>query len=64
MGVIASLAVHFGAEVIFRSGTSVDWLGLALVVGGFAGLVRWKWGVIPVILTGAAIGLARRFAGF
>ena len=64
VGVIASLAVDFGTAVIFRRGTSVDWLGLALVGGGFVGLVRWKWGVIPVILIGAAIGLARRFAGF
>lgn len=64
VGVIASLAVHFGAEVIFPGRVSVDWLGLALVVGGFVGLVRWKWGVIPVILAGAAIGLARRWVGF
>ena len=44
VGVIASLAAHFGTEVIFPGRAFVDWLGLALVVVGFAGLVRWKWG--------------------
>ncbi len=64
VGVIASLAVHFGQAVILRGSGSVDWLGLSLVVVGFAGIVRWKWGVIPVIFAGAAIGFARRFSGF
>ena len=64
VGVIASLAVHFGSDVIFVTRTTVDWLGLGLVIVGFTGLVRWKWGVIPIILAGASIGIVRRLAGF
>jgi len=61
VGLIASMALHFGAEVLFPGRWAVDWLGLTLVLVGFAGLVRWKWGVIPLILAGAVIGLARHF---
>ena len=63
VGVIASLAARFGAEVLRMGHAGVDWLGLALVAVGFAGLVRWKWGVIPLILGGVAVGLARYFTG-
>ena len=63
VGVIASLAVRFGAEVLRMGHAGVDWLGLVLAVVGFVGLVRWKWGMIPLILGGIAVGLARYFTG-
>ena len=40
VGVMASLALQFGAEVLYPSRLSVARLGLALVVVGFVGLVR------------------------
>ena len=63
VGVIASLAIRFGSEVLWVGQAKVEWLGLVLVGVGFCGLVRWKWGVIPVILAGIAVGLIRHFAG-
>ena len=63
VGVIASLAIRFGSEVLWVAQGKVEWLGLVLVGVGFVGLVRWKWGVIPVILAGIAVGLIRHFAG-
>ncbi len=63
VGVIASLTVRFGGEVLRIGHAGVDWVGLVLVVVGFVGLVRWKWGVIPLILGGVAAGIARPFTG-
>ncbi len=63
VGVIASLAVRFGAEVLWIGRAKVEWLSLVLVCVGFIGLVRWKWGVIPVILAGVAVGMIRYFTG-
>ena len=63
VGVIASLAVRFGTEVLWVGHARVEWLGVILVGVGFTGLVRWKWGVIPVILAGVAVGLIRYFTG-
>ena len=63
VGVIASLAVRFGAEVLWVGHARVEWLGLVLVCLGFVGLARWKWGVIPVILAGVAGGLIGYFTG-
>ena len=63
VGVIASLAVRFGTEVLRVGYGSVDWVGLILVGVGFVGLVRWKWGVIPVILAGVSLGMIRYFTG-
>lgn len=60
VGVIASRALQLGAEVLFPG----HWARLGDGVGG----VSQVWcdgngGVIPVILAGAAIGLARHFTG-
>ncbi len=64
VGVIASLALHFGMEVLRPAHLPLDWLGLMLVVLGFVGLAHWKWGVVPVIAAGVVCGLARHYSGW
>jgi chromate transporter len=63
VGVIASLAVFFVEHIArpdgMAGGVDVAALGLALAVAW--ALLRWKWGVVPVIGACAAVGLARHF---
>ena len=66
VGVIANLAVFFIAAVAYPVGvsglfdTKPDWMALMLVVFAALALWRFKWGVIPVIATSGAAGLALR----
>jgi chromate transporter len=48
--VVLNLAVWFGLHVIFPGAGAVD--GFAILVGAvaFIGMVRWKWGIVPVVL--------------
>jgi chromate transporter len=40
---------------------SFDWISLALCVAAFVALVRFKVGVISIVVAGAVLGLAVRF---
>ncbi len=75
VGVIANLAVWFGIQTLFaKTGetpflwarlpvpdlASLDLFSLALAVVAFIGMRRRKWGIIPVVLGGAAAGMAWR----
>ena len=57
VGVILNLAVWFGLHVLFPGGRSVDAFAVAVCVVAFAGMVRWKWDVIPVVLGAGMTGL-------
>ncbi len=59
VGVIASLAVFFGAHV-FWSGKP-EWFALALAFAAAFALWRLKWSIIQVIAASAVIGLAAQF---
>jgi chromate transporter len=69
VGVIASLALFFGAHVIFENGFSrggplaIAWPALAIMLLALVALLRYKAGVIPVIVTCALAGLALRLSG-
>lgn len=58
VGVILNLAVWFGLHVLFPESKPVNWFGVVLCGVAFVGIVRWKWGLIPVILGAGALGLA------
>ena len=63
VGVVLNLAVWFGVQVLFppnEAGRGVDWF--AVVVGGvaFFGMLRWKWGIIPVVAGAGILGIAYR----
>lgn len=57
VGVILNLAVWFGLHVLFPATQPVNWFGVVVGVISFAGMVRWKWGAIPVVLSAGVLGL-------
>src|SRR5438876_1964939 len=57
VGVILNLAVWFGVHVIFPATGKVDWFAVVICVIAFAGILRWKWNIIPVILGSGLAGL-------
>jgi chromate transporter len=72
VGVIANLAVTFGVVTLFHSvrtvpflsgdvpvpvWTSLDAFAVIVAVVAFAGIWRFRWHVVPVILASAAAGL-------
>src|SRR3989442_2388499 len=66
VGVNASLALFFIAQIVLRKGVSgawwslLDWPALAIMVVGGVALLRYKVGVIPVIAASALAGLLLR----
>jgi chromate transporter len=62
VGVILNLAVWFGVHVIFPATGNVDWFAVVICVIAFAGILRWKWNIIPVILGSGLAGLVWRLA--
>ncbi|MBN8249129.1 MAG: chromate efflux transporter [Verrucomicrobia bacterium] len=61
VGVILNLALWFGLQVLFPAGRPVHVFGLVVFAIAFVGLVRWKWGIIPVVLGSGLLGLAGKF---
>jgi chromate transporter len=60
VGVILNLTVWFGLNVLIPSGQPVNWFGVAVCVVAFAGMVRWKWDIIPVVLGAGMLGVLWR----
>jgi chromate transporter len=59
VGVVVSLAVFFGRHV-FLAGDAIDWAAVVLAALALAALLRFKSGLIPVILACGAAGLCYR----
>jgi chromate transporter len=57
VGVILNLAIWFGWHVITPQPGVFDPFALILSLAIFAGLVKWNWNVVPVVLGSAAIGI-------
>ena len=62
VGVILNLAVWFGLHVLFRSGGAVDWFAVVLCSVAFAGMLKWKWNVVPVVIGSGIAGLLYHLA--
>lgn len=60
VGVILNLAVWFGLHVIFPGEMQVDWFAVVVSLIAFTGMVKWKWGLIPVVIGAGALGLLNR----
>jgi chromate transporter len=57
VGVVLNLAVWFGLHVIFPSPGTVDSFAILAGIVAFAGMVRWKWDIVPVVLIPGFAGL-------
>ncbi len=64
VGVIVNLAVFFGYHVLWPAGLTGRFDAFSAVVGVVAGLalIRFKVGVIPVVLVAGFVGVAATFA--
>jgi chromate transporter len=60
VGVVLNLAVWFGLHVIFPGDGSVDLFAILVGAVSFIGMVRWKWDIVPVVLTAGFAGLIFR----
>ena len=60
VGVVLNLAVWFGVHVLFPEKGPVNWFGITVCVAAFAGMVRWKWDIVPVVLGAGALGVLHR----
>lgn len=63
VGVVMNLVVWFAIHSIFPTRGQMDWFLLILSIVAFVGMVRWKWGIIPVVLGCAVIGLLLKTIG-
>jgi chromate transporter len=62
-GVILNLAVWFAILLCFPAEGKTDFAAMAVALGLFAAMQRWKWGVLTVIAIGTAAGVLVSFAG-
>lgn len=66
VGVILNLALWFAWQAVFPGATGAeaplswrpDWFVVVLSLAAFLGMQRWKWGVIPVVVGAAVLGMA------
>jgi chromate transporter len=64
VGVILNLAFWFGLHVIFPAKGVVDWFAIFVSTVAFIGMVRWKWGIVPVVFGAGCAGLIFRMIFF
>ena len=57
VGVILNLTVWFAQHVLFPNSGRLDWFVLAVAGITFIGIVKWKWGIIPVVIGSGVLGL-------
>ena len=59
VGVVLNLTVWFALHVIFPAGERIDWFVAVVAAAAFVAMQRFKVGIIPIILTGAGLGLLK-----
>jgi chromate transporter len=63
VGVIASLAVFFAGPVLWAGG-GLQPLPLAVLLLALVALLRWRWGVLPLIGAAVLLGVVRQLLGW
>ena len=56
VGVVLNLSVLFTTHVLLPEGKGFDWYALFAALLAFVGMLRFKWGMIPVIFGSALAG--------
>ncbi len=56
VGVVLNLAVWFGVRVLVPE-HGVDWFAVMVGATAFAGMLKWKWDIIPVVIGSGILGL-------
>lgn len=56
VGVVLNLSVIFTYHTLLPEGKGFDWYALSASLIAFAGMIYFKWGMIPVIICSAAAG--------
>jgi chromate transporter len=56
VGVILNLAIWFGLHVLLPEGRTPNWFGVVVFAVALAGMMRWKWDVVPVVLGAGVAG--------
>ena len=62
VGVVLNLAVWFGMHVLSPNGKTVDVYAIAVASVAFVGMMKWKWGVIPVVFGAGLLGMIYKLA--
>ena len=57
VGVVLNLAVWFALHTLFPDTGGVNWFAVVVGVLAFAGMWRWNWNIVPVVLGSGAFGL-------
>lgn len=60
VGVVLNLSVIFTYHVLLPEGKGFDWYALIAMIVAFIGMMRFKWGMIPVIIGSALLGFLWR----
>jgi chromate transporter len=63
VGVVMNLAVWFAINALFPGNGVVDWFAVVISAVAFVGMLRWKWDIIPVVLSAGALGIAGHVLG-
>jgi len=63
VGVVMNLAVWFAINALFPGDGTVDWFAVVISAVAFVGMLRWKWDIIPVVLSAGALGIAGHVLG-
>ncbi len=57
VGVVLSLALWFALHAMIPNTETIDWFLVTLSTACFVVMIRWKVGIIPVVLISAVLGL-------
>lgn len=57
VGVVLNLAVWFGWHVLYPTANALNGFAVIVSLVAFAGMTKWKWGVIPVVLGAGVAGV-------